>query len=173
MDWDADELLVLARLDLQKDNIQEALEKLKQARLLPSSTPTISLELARLYAQIGLRPRAIPLFIDYLREAPSDTDARFQLGMAHFEEGDTRTAMETWDAVLEADSQYPPAMFYRALALSQGGSVDQSKDLLRRAIDVLPTDNLYFGRARELLTTLENGGGRTGTPGTTDTTRKH
>lgn len=153
--FDADELLVLARHDLQKGQIEGAMAKLKLAQQRPDCTPDVGLELARLYAQLGLRSRAILLFQSYLRQNPVDVDARFQLGMALFESGERESALPIWEEVLAGSPQYPPALYFRALAISQQGGTDQARSLLRGALDVLPADNLYFTRSRDLLTLLE------------------
>lgn len=155
MQWDADELLVLARLDLQKENVEGALHKLKQAKQLTATASVIDVELGRLYAQIGLRKRAIPYFETYVQSFSADTDARFQLGMAHYEEGDHESATATWLAVSAVDPTYPPLLYFQALLLSQRGETSQAKEQLRRALEVLPADNLYFSRARDLLSSLE------------------
>lgn len=115
---EADELLVLARHDLQKGQIEDGLLKLKRLQLLPSPSAEASLELARLYAQLGLRRRALPLFEAYLGHAPQDIDVRFQLGMALFEEGHRAAALPVWKEVLTVAPNYPPALFYRALVVS-------------------------------------------------------
>lgn len=158
MQWDADELLVLARLDLKKENVEGALQKLKQARQLSSIASAIDVELGRLYAQIGLRKRAIPYFQGYLQSFPADIDAHFQLGMAQFEEGDHEAATVTWRAVAEVEPTYPPLLYFQALLLSQQRETGRAKEQLRRALEILPADNLYFSRARDLLSALEAAG---------------
>lgn len=172
MEWDADELLVLARLDQQKGNVEGALQKLKQARQLSEGVAAVDIELARLYAQVGLRRKAIPLFGSYLASSPSDIDARFQLGMAHFEEGDADAAMSEWDVVSDAQPFYPPALFFRATVFFRRGQTEAAKERLRAALEVLPADNLYFTRARELLAAIDAGIAHDGGASFDDVARK-
>lgn len=155
--FDAEELLVLAREDLKKGVLDQGLSKLKQGAQQTDCPIELHLDLARVYAQIGLRRKAKQHFQRYLLEKPDDVDATFQSGMIDFEEGQTDAALESWSRVLGRVSAYPPALFFTALATARKGNAPAAIGMLKSAMESIPVDNLYFGRSRELLTSLEAG----------------
>lgn len=153
--FDGEELLVLARMDLEKGAVEQGLAKLKQAVALGDCPPAANLELARVYAQLGLRAKARSQFEVYLKAQPEDIDANFQLGMTRFEDGETDAALAIWDRVLQRSAQYPPVLYFRALAAARRGQAGDAKAMLRTALDVIPADNLYFTRSRDLLASMD------------------
>ncbi|MDM4772898.1 lipopolysaccharide assembly protein LapB [Solimonas sp. SE-A11] len=152
--FDGEELLVLARMDLEKGVVEQGLAKLKQAAALGDCPPAVRLELARVYAQLGLRGKARAQFEAYLQTQPGDIDASFQLGMTRFEDGDTDAALAIWERVLQQSAQYPPALYFRAVAAARRGQGSEARAQLRSALDVIPADNLYFTRSRDLLASM-------------------
>lgn len=152
--FDNEELLTLAQLDIGAERFDAALAKLKTA--LARETPPISaLALAgRLYAQLGLLDKARHHFEQYLAFHPEAINERFQLGMVHFDHGDVQHALELWTQVRESFPEHPPALFYSALALGRSGSDQAARDLLQTLLATAEPDNLYSGRAKELLASL-------------------
>ena len=159
---EGDELLVLARFDAQKGAMGDALIKLKTAASFPPSArpPEVLLELARLYAQFGLRERADPLFRKYLEERPGDVDALFQLGMVQFEKGLRAEAGEIWTRVLERVPGHPPAMYFQGVMLLDQGQPDAAMAKLKSLVAIAPHDNLFSDRARELIGKIAAGGAK-------------
>ncbi len=153
--FDGEELLVLARMDLEKGVVEQGLAKLKQAVALGDCPSEARLELARVYAQLGLRAKARVQFEAYLGAKPDDLDANFQLGMTRFEDGETDAALAIWDRVLQQSVLYPPALYFRAVAAARQGQSGEAKAMLRNALDVIPADNLYFTRSRDLLASID------------------
>ena len=155
LEFDGEELFVLARLDLEQGRVEAALLKFK--KILAEKTPPAEAirEAARIYAQLGLRKKAQALFRSYLEQQPEDTDARFQLGMVLFEDDQRDAAFPLWEQVLKKAPQHPPALFYRALATAQSGRIPEARQQLTALAQAIPTDNLYFARARDLLKDLE------------------
>lgn len=156
LELDGEELLVFARLDLEQGRVEAALLKFK--RILASGSPPTEalLEAARVYAQLGLRKKAQSLFKSYLKHEPDDVEARFQFGMVLFEDDQRDAAFPLWDQVLKKAPQHPPALFYRALATAQSGKIPEARQQLTALTQAVPTDNLYFARARDLLKDLES-----------------
>ncbi len=154
-EFDAEELLALAGHEFQRGEFQPAL--LKPKRLVSRSKPLgAALEMiARLYARIGLMDRAQKSFLEYLETNPQSAHATFELGVTYFDQGKSGKALECWKRTLELEPAYPPALFYSALAHAVGGDADDA----RRQLDVLfksaQADNLYVGRGRELLKSIE------------------
>ncbi|HLQ25318.1 MAG TPA: tetratricopeptide repeat protein [Acidiferrobacterales bacterium] len=153
--FDNEELIALARLDIERGEFEEALWKLKQV-LVESTPPAEALSMAgRLYAQLGLRDRAKPLFQRYLELEPHAVNETFQLGMVHFDAGQPQEAKKIWGQLLKNHPAHPPGLFYQALVLTQEGQAAQAKQLLDSLLKSAPADNLYFGRAKELLQAIE------------------
>lgn len=155
--FDADELLALIKYNIEKGEIEKALLKIKE--LLAEKTPPAEAHAvaARTYAQLGLFERAKEQFKAYLKLNPEATVEAFQLGMAHFDNGEKQEALSIWDGLLEKDPISPPALFYKGLALAQTGRLADAKHSLETLLKSAPTDNLYFGRSKELLQAINNG----------------
>jgi len=154
---DSEELLALASLDIEHGNIENALLKLKQ--VLAGKTPPneANAMAARLYAQLGLFQRAKGLFQVYVNGNPDAIVENFQLGMAHFDAGEITEALSIWSAVIKKDPVNPPALFYRGLALAQLDKHSDAKESLNSLLKSAPADNLYFSRAKDLLTAMDAG----------------
>ena len=154
--FESDELVALARLNIERGEVDEALWKLKQV-IAEASPPVEALAItARLYAQLGLFERAKPLYQRYLESQPNAVNEIFQLGMVHFDAGQQAEALNIWDGLLKNQPTHPPALFYRALALYQLGQSPESRHSLDILLKSAAPDNLYFNRAKELLQTIEN-----------------
>lgn len=157
-EFDTDELLALAKLDLSKENTESALAKIKAA-LKDSKAPDEAYSLAaKIYAQLGLYQRAQAMFKSYLDKNPGAPLETFQLGMTFFDAGERQEALGIWDAILKEQPTHPPALFYTALALAQQGETDPARKRLETLLKSAPTDNLYFGRGKELLEAMQRGG---------------
>jgi tetratricopeptide (TPR) repeat protein len=155
--FDADELLALARLAIERNDIESALAKLKQALAVEKPLAEAQSMAARVYAQLGLFERAKDLFAAYIAQQPDALVERFQLGMAHFDLGEIDAALQLWDAVLKKDPVHPPALFYSALALAQRNKLSDAKLSLDKLLQSAAADNLYFGRGKDLLNAINSG----------------
>ncbi|MFC4161870.1 tetratricopeptide repeat protein [Chitinimonas lacunae] len=152
--FDNDELLALAQLDIGAERLDAALAKLKTL-LNREAPPVAALALAgRLYAQIGLLDKARLHFEQYLAYHPEAVNERFQLGMVHFDGGNSEHALELWGQVRESFPHHPPALFYSALAIGRAGRDHEARALLQTLLNTAEPDNLYSGRAKELLASL-------------------
>jgi tetratricopeptide (TPR) repeat protein len=154
--FEADELLALARLDIEGGKLDEALWKLKQV-LTETTPPAEALAMAaRLYAQLGLWERAKPLFQRYIEAEPKAMNEIFQLGMVNFDGGAVKEALAIWAGLLKDHPTHPPALFFTALAYSQTGQMTEARHGLEVLLKSAPADNLYFTRGKELLHAIEN-----------------
>ena len=154
--FEADELLALARLDIEGGKLDEALWKLKQV-LTETTPPAEALAMAaRLYAQLGLWERAKPLFQRYIEAEPKAMNEVFQLGMVNFDAGEVKEALAIWAGLLKEHPTHPPALFFTALAHSQTGQLAEARHGLDVLLKSAPADNLYFNRGKELLQAIEN-----------------
>ena len=157
-DLEADELLALARHDIERGELESGLRKLKQ--ILAGSNPLAEAQsvAGRLYAQLGLFERAQALFQSYLQTNPDSVVERFQMGMTHLDAGQQQEALAIWEQLLHDHPVHPPALFYKGLVLAQAGKVPEAKQSLDILMKSAPADNLYFGRAKELLQAIDAGG---------------
>jgi tetratricopeptide (TPR) repeat protein len=153
--FDADELLALARVDIDRGELAEALWKLKAVHA-DSSPPAESFSMSgRLYAQLGLWDRAKSMFQKYLEQNPAAVTEAFQLGMVHFDAGKLAEAKSIWESLLKENPTHPPVLFYLALAATQQGDTPRAKQLLDALLKTAAPDNLYFGRSKELLQAID------------------
>jgi tetratricopeptide (TPR) repeat protein len=155
--FDADELLALARLDVERGALDQALSRLKSVLKSPAPTADAFSMAARLYAQLGLYDRSQKLFQRYLQLKPESLLETFQLGMTHYDAGQPNEALNVWESILKQSPVHPPALFYKALVLSQTGKVADARGTLDVLLKSAPADNLYFGRAKELLQAIDAG----------------
>lgn len=156
--FDSDELYALARLALERNDVEGALSKLKKI-IGVANPPAEALGLsARVYAQLGLFERAAKLYERYLQANPKAYLEQFQLGMTRFDAGKPDEALRVWAELLKEKPNYPPALFYSSLALSRTGKTMEARSALERLLKSVDVDNLYFARGKELLQVLESGG---------------
>jgi tetratricopeptide (TPR) repeat protein len=150
------ELLALARRDLESGRLEEALRKLKPLMggddVLVEALPLAG----RVYAQLALTERAQACYRRYLAARPDALLESFELGMTHFDNGDTAEAARLWQGVLERSPTHPPALFYRALLNAREGRLPDARRDLDALFNAVPADNLYVGRGRELLQEMDS-----------------
>jgi Tfp pilus assembly protein PilF len=153
--FDSEELLALALVDMEKGDLAPALSKLKRAVAADVPAAEAFSACAKLYAKLRLWNRAQQMYEKYLSFEPEAVAETFQLGMVHFDAGRPSEALKIWDDQLKKNPNFPPALFYRALLLAQTGKPDAARQSLETLIKTAPADNLYFGRAKELLQNID------------------
>lgn len=155
MDFTQEELIALAQHDMEQGRMEGALHKLKQV-VQQETAPAFGLALAaKLYAQLRLFPSAKALYERYLALDPHSPEIAFELGMVHFDMGDTEAALAIWHRLLDTVPNFPPALFYAALALSRSQRLADAKRHLDVLLQTAAEDNLYFGRGKELLQEID------------------
>ncbi|ABC30805.1 tetratricopeptide repeat protein [Hahella chejuensis] len=153
--FEGDELLALARLDVDAKRIDEALAKLKRAYQLPEFPPEVESLLAKIYAQLDLLERASFHYESFLARETKAVLERFQYGMVQFEQGIKDRALQVWAEVLEDEPTHPPSLFYASLANVELGNENEARRLIDILLKSAPVDNLYFNRAKTLLQDLD------------------
>lgn len=157
--FEADELLALAQIDLNDNKIDHALGKLKYAHHHTAQCPDVVLALlAKIYAQLRLFDRAKPLFAEFLDQHPDAINERFQYGMVHLDSGEPEKSIEIWSAVIQQSPTHPPCLYFSAIARLELNQPNEAKRLLDILLQTAPVDNLYFGRAKELLANFDRKG---------------
>jgi len=154
--FDAEELMAFARINIERNELDLALARLKRVMAggnVPADAYTMA---ARIYAQLKLFDRAKSLFQKYLTLAPDDYLGIFNLGMSQFDSGDVAGALGTWDKLLAQVPLHPPTLFYKALAMTELGQRTEAVNVLDGLLRSIPPDNLFFERGRELRQKLDS-----------------
>ena len=81
----------------------------------------------------------------------------FQLGMTYFDSGESEQALGIWDKILKVEPVHPPTLFYKGLALAQSGQNADAEQSLNTLLQSASAENLYFGKAKELLDAMSKG----------------
>jgi tetratricopeptide (TPR) repeat protein len=150
-EFDNEELIALARLDVEKGDLESGLSKLKQVVKSKDDVPEAKTMLARLYAQLGLFDKAQEFYQSFLDDNPDALVESFQFGMTYFDSGERNRAIDIWNGVLEKNPVFPPALYYKSVALMQEGQSADAKISIEKLLQSAPSDNLYFGKAKELI----------------------
>lgn len=153
---ESDELLALARVDIEKGELEQALRKLKIVASSSEPDPEAIAMTARLYAQLGLLDRAKMLFEQYLVLHPDALNERFQLGMVHFDNHQPSEAANLWGQVLASFPTHPPALHYMGLLSAQQNRIPDARRHLEVLLETAPSDNLYFQRSKDLLKAIDD-----------------
>jgi predicted Zn-dependent protease len=149
-----DESLALASHEIESKQYAQALGRLKALAQEEPAAPAAVLLLARLHGQLHLPQRAQAGFERFLALEPNATHERFELGMTLFEQGQYGGALQTWYTVLLQVPQYPPALYFSAVAHAQTGARAQAERTLQELFEVTNEDNMYHERGRELAQRL-------------------
>ncbi len=158
---DKQELLALARLDFEKERFDQALIRLKQAAALPGDDlPEIFALLGVTYARLRLWSKAQASLTGFLKLQPNALNERFQLGKIYFDSGDSAQALEVWQQVLAREKMHPPALYHSALAHVRLGRPARAIECCDIVLSSAAPDNLFFGRAKELVEQLRKGPSR-------------
>jgi len=155
---DSEELLALARLDMEQNRIDQALIKLKHILSTDKGNSDALSMSGKVYAQLGLFDKSKNCFKQYLEINPESVIDKFQYGMVHFDNGDKDAALSIWNELLAKQPTHPPSLFYKGLLLAQTNNMADARATLSILLQSAPADNLYFGRAKELLQAMDKGG---------------
>jgi tetratricopeptide (TPR) repeat protein len=153
--FDAEELFALARLDLKKGNVSEALEKLKAATRDEHPPAGAYAVCGHVYLQLELPGRAEQMFLKHLELYPGAPDEMFALGSVHYQTGRSAEALKLWDELLQQFPSYTPALLYRAILRAQAGQVAAARNDLEMLMKSTPVESPYFKPAKELLERLD------------------
>ena len=157
MELDARELVALAKLDMEQNRLDRALVKIKRALTENGDISEAWAMGGRLYAQIGLFDKAMDFYRRYLSMNEEAVHETFELGMVHLDMGEPNEALKLWKKLLIKVPTYPPALFYKGLVQAQMQEIADAKKTLDILIQSAPVDNLYFGRAKELMQAIDKG----------------
>lgn len=151
-----DEQLALALHEIELKAYASALVRLK--RLVAADPPQSEAlqSLAKLYGTLGLPQRAQVQFERYLAQRPQALHERFELGMSLLEQGQPEQALQQWQAVLQQQAGYPPALYFSAVALAGQSQQEEACRCLDELFAVSAPDNVYHERGLALAQRLQH-----------------
>ncbi|CAH7138883.1 TPR_REGION domain-containing protein [Vibrio chagasii] len=155
--FSSDELLALAAIDLEKNELALGLEKLKLMRKKGVVSDELDSMLGSVYAKLQLFIDAAECYSRLLERAPSRVHERFQLGMVYREIGEIDKALEHWDMVLGDEPNYPPVLFHKAVLLLNNNDESECRYLLTLLIESAEEDNYYAQNGKKLIDELNSG----------------
>jgi tetratricopeptide (TPR) repeat protein len=170
---DNEEASALVKWHMEQNQLDKALMMTKS--LLDGKTVDDEIQLlaARLYAQLRLFEKAQQLFNQYIDKNPTASHVKFQLGMTLFDSEKTEEAIQTWSSILAEQPYNPPALFYLALAYLKQDNKEDAIRKLQTILTNIPTENLYFGKAKDLISGLERDPSFRGAANKVNSTKNH
>lgn len=151
-EFDIQENMALATYDIERGELAAALLRIKQVLRHHDAPLGAKSMAARLYAQLGLFAQAQKYFQLLAQEGRLSKLDLFQWGMTYFEQNQWQQALQHWDQVLSMHMHYPPALYYKSLALLELKQHQEALSYLERLVQTTRNDNLYHERATNLLT---------------------
>jgi tetratricopeptide (TPR) repeat protein len=117
--------------------------------------PVVLGMLASVYADLGMKDRAMEFYDRILELSPANPLARQQRGLLDFEGGQLENALEIWAPMLQTEHDFM-AHFFSAMALMQLGRLEGTRGLLETALERMPADHPLQQEAEKLLMALSN-----------------
>lgn len=154
--FDHDERIALTKWHIQEKQLDKALAQIKPVLTEADDHDEAALIGARLYAQLQLFARAEALFKRYLKNHQYDINTQFQLGMCYFDQAENEQALLIWEKILQTNPLHPPALFYSAMVQLKNNKTGEATSALKKIMDSVPMDNLYYNKAKELLVQMDN-----------------
>lgn len=99
----------LGELYFQHGRFKEALEQYFKALQLSTRKPELTMKVVESYLRLGEIEKATKELRDLIKEFPGFLNARLRLGRALFDLGDSASAIEQWEAILQRDPQHSEA----------------------------------------------------------------
>lgn len=135
---DEQELFQLALKDSAAQRHDLAIEKLKTLLEMAPGHALAHHILAAEHAEIGLLPRAIEGFTKALQLEPTLYVACFQLGLAHYAQGDLPKAKEAWQGLKPMGDDNVFSLYGNGLLQLAEGDATQSIASLEKALTAQP-----------------------------------
>lgn len=152
--FSVDEILALAAIDLEKEQLSDGLYKLKHLLNQGVVADELDAMLGSVYAKLKLFNSAAEHYGHLLERNETRQHERFQLGMVNYEMGNNELALKCWDKVLEIEPSYPPVLFHKAILMLELEEVRTAKKLLNFLLDVVEDTNYYAEQAQSILEEL-------------------
>jgi len=109
------------------------------------------LHLANALHDAKFLPRAIETYKKYLRMKPDDPDARVDMGICYYENGDSPSAIREMQTALTHNPKHQMALFNLGIVTLNQGNLAESNEWFRKAVGVDPNSQVGQ-RAQQILT---------------------
>lgn len=129
--------------------VMHALENYRAVLDIAPEQPDALLGLARVSLESGVLDKAAEFFERYLAQRADDMGARNDLAIVFIQLGSLDKAQEQLDIIDGAAQRYFPATLSRALLQRERGDVTGAKELLAKAIELAPNEEVRM-RVREV-----------------------
>ncbi len=145
--------LFLARLELNKGDIEAARSSIREALALKADYADAHLMLAQLEIQAGNLKEAITSAENLALIIPGNASIYFELGLLKYSNKDYNGAGEAFSLALNVAPDYANAQYYIGLALAQLGRLD---DALKQ-FEVLSSSNPDSLEVKQIIDDLKKG----------------
>lgn len=117
----------------------------------PSDKETL-LQLAHLYNDSGLKPKAIERYSQYLKMNPKNADVWVDMGVCYFETGKNDDAISSMERALKINPRHQIANLNLGIVNLTAGNTEKAIGYWKKAIEIDPTNEIGQ-KAKELITT--------------------
>lgn len=148
------ELIKKSSTFAQKREFDNAIESLKSLLEIDPIHELGLGMLASIYAEIGMRDRAIFYYQKILDINSKNPLARFQMGLAQFNSGENKNALASW-APLVKDKQDFMGHYYSALALLKLDNPSAAREMLIIAQSNMPSDHEFVSTTQKLIDSIQ------------------
>jgi len=108
--------------------------------------------LASLYAEIGMRDRAIEIYQNILGFNAANPLARFQLGLVQLNNGQPQQALDTWAPALSNEDFM--LHYHSGLALKALNRSDEARQMFDHANKTMPANHALYAQLQEIRKSL-------------------
>ncbi len=134
--------LLLGKAYQKKEMIDEAVAEYKEVKRLAELDPSIDItipSIAQLYYDSGDYEKAIPEYIEVIKENPDTLEEYIPLGFCYYQLGKYEEAAEQYEKLLEQDPDYPIALFgLGSIYYYKLGEFEKALPLLQHFLEVEP-----------------------------------
>jgi tetratricopeptide (TPR) repeat protein len=145
--------LALAELEVRKGNVDEALNRTREAISYKSNYSDGLFFLSQLHVAKGEVDNAIASTEAIVALEPNNPTRYYQLGVLYAAKGDHTNAVAAFTRAVELDQNFANARYFLALSQSALGRSDDAEAQLERVLELNPGNALVTALLEELRTT--------------------
>ncbi len=153
--FNCEELIALARLDIENHYIDGALAKIKTCLSCQDIPLEISSLAAKIYSQLRLFNNAKHRYQLFLSSMPPVIIEKFQLGLIYLESGHYKPARTVWRELLEYEPASSPTLYHGAIDHLTSRNKPAAERNLNLMLHILATNSRYFDKAKERVQQIQ------------------
>jgi Flp pilus assembly protein TadD len=132
--------MLLAEHFANKGNRERAVQHLEAIRRVSPSFEASTLQLARLYSQVGRGGDGLALAREVVTANPKAVGGHFVIGEIQLQRGQPKAAVDSLTTALRLSPEHGPAQLALANAYERSGDVDRALTEYRRAQTLMPKE---------------------------------